>query len=379
MMMNLRPIVLVILAFTLNTICLGQTVSSLLIAEYDENSSETHIQHLVKYSFKDAELISRESIVSVKIEDEKTKKNYVRFDIGQNIIYRNRYIVTGIGNIIDIKNKKVLHDMQEPFAGFMGDSIVFYTNDIFKGKYYSIYNLKTGKYFKVDDSKFNPFPAADLEFDVFTNPFTISRYDVSGHKSVLVSDAGYGELNPKDPTKAKQIPPIYWLDKNKTAFIYANFTKAHHSLALLKVGLDKSIDKIGTIDSVPASAANSFFKADIDGNIIYSCGKGRFVVDYRSKKIEKLVHENVGNGFTIELNENQAYGRKINYKGNEIAKKWCKYDNAKTTLNYLAIESEMYAGGERFPQGVAVWNNTASKWKSIKPFELASIVGWISE
>jgi hypothetical protein len=375
----MKTISSIFLFLYISVVCFSQQTSSLLIAEYDENGAENKIQHLVKYSFKNGELIERVPIVSVKIIDEKTQKNYVRFDVGTNHIYRNRYIITGIGNIIDIKNKKILHDLQEPFVACMGDSVLFYTNDIFKGKYYSIYNLKTEKYFKVENPNFKPFGNSEVEFDVFTQPFTISKYDISGRKTVLVSDAGYGEANLKDPTKAKQIPPIYWLDKNKTAFVYANYSKTHKSATLYKVGLDGKPEKIGVIDSIPMVAANSFFKAGVDGNIIYSCGKGRYLVDVQNKKLEKITFENAGYGFTIESKENQEYGRIIKYNNTEIVKKWCRFDNAQTTTDYIAIENEMHVNGERFPQGVAVWYNPTAKWKKLKLFELASIVGWITE
>ena len=122
---------------------------SLLIAEYDNNAAKNHMQHLVNYVFIGGTMISKETLLSVPTQKEGVKGNYVRFDIGKNKIYRNRYVVTGIGNVIDIQTKKLLVSEQANFVAFKGDSIIFYTNDIFKGKFFSVLNLKTELYQKV--------------------------------------------------------------------------------------------------------------------------------------------------------------------------------------------------------------------------------------
>ena len=378
-MKQLKLLLYSLLSFTISMDVFPQTISSLLLAEYDENASKNNMQHLMKYSFKDGELIGKELIMSVKIKDEQRDENTVRFDLGENTIYRNRYIITAKGSIIDVKSKRVLCDKQESFAGFKGDSVIYYTNDIFKGKYYSVYDLKTETHTKIDNPNYKPFPLVDVEFDVFSRPFSLVRYDISGKKELLLADAGYGEANLKDESKAKQIPPIYWVDHNKTSFIYASFSKSHRIATLYKVGLDKSIEKIGVIDSIPPSMANTFFKNDAAGNLIYSCARGRYRVDANKKLVTPVVFEDIANGFQIEVSENAGYGRIIKYSGKEIAKKWCKYDNTKSNINYLAVEVEMVMGDERFPQGVFVWNDVSEKWKKIKIFELASIVGWVIE
>ena len=137
---------------------------SLLIAEFDANASSNKLQHLVKYIFAEGNFVTKEKILSVPMQQEGVKGSFVRFDLGENKIYRNRYVVTGIGNIIDIKNKKLLLTEKHQFVQFKGDSVVFYTNDIFKGKYYSVYNLKTEMYSRVNDLLYNPILGKDIEF-----------------------------------------------------------------------------------------------------------------------------------------------------------------------------------------------------------------------
>jgi hypothetical protein len=355
----------------------AQKKVSLLIAEYDEQASDNHLQHLVKYVFVDGAMVSKEPIVSALIKKKGEKNDYVRFDVGKNKIYRNRYVVTGIGNIIDIKNKKILFDEHAPFVAFSGDSIIFYTDDIFKGKYYSIYNLKTQSYYKVEDPHYNPAYTPDVEVDATNKPFVINYYDVAGKKNVLVKDAGYGEAPPATLDKVKRKHPIFWIDKRN--FIYANFDKSQQSLSIYKVGINGVTEKITTIDSVPAAVENTFFEYAANGDVIYSCGKGRFIIDLAKKKTTKIEYENVGNDFFVESVENKNYGRKIKYEDAEIGKRWCRYENVKTTKDYIACENDMVVETEHYFQGVTVWNTSTKKWTTLKVFQLANIVGWVEE
>jgi len=376
-MTSLKLFFIIVFTLVWNVFGFAQKKVSLLIAEYDEQASDNHLQHLVKYVFVDGAMVSKEPIVSALIKKKGEKNDYVRFDVGKNKIYRNRYVVTGIGNIIDIKNKKILFDEHAPFVAFSGDSIIFYTDDIFKGKYYSIYNLKTQTYNKVEDLHYNPVSTPDVEVDATHKLFVINYYDVAGKKNVLVKDAGYGEAQPTNLEKVKRKHPIFWIDK--VNFIYANFDKSQQSLSIYKVGINGIIEKITTIDSVPATIENTFFEYDVNGDIVYSCGKGRFIIDLNKKKAEKIEYENIGNGFFVESAENKNYGRKIKFEGAEIGKRWCKYSSAKATKDYFACENDMVVENEHYFQGVTVWNTTTKKWTTLKVFQLANIVGWVEE
>jgi len=348
---------------------------SLLVAEYDDNAAKNQLQHLVNYVFLEGTMISKDILLSVPALKEGVKGSYVRFDVGKNKIYRNRYIVTGIGNVIDIHTKKLLVSERGELIAFSGDSVIFYTNDIFKGKYYSVLNLKTEVYKKVEDANYNPLPRPDVEVDETKPPFNISAYYLNGKKDVLVPDAGYGEAQPLLGNDVKRGVPVFWLD-NKS-FLYARFTKDQQTATIYKVYLNKTIEKIATIDAIPATAANTYFEFSNDGNIIYSCGKGRYIVDVKNLNTVKILYESVGNKFFVESEENPKYGRTIKFEDKEAGKKWCRVDNAKTTNGYAAFQNEIVIGTEHYPQGVAVWNTTTQKWTSLEVSSLADIIGWI--
>jgi hypothetical protein len=368
-------LIAIILFTFLTTSFFAQKKQSLIVVEYDDNVAVNHMQNIVNYSFIDGAMIGKEVLLSVPTQKPNEKGNYIRFDIGTNKIYRNRYIVTGIGNIIDIKNKKILLAEKDEFVAFNGDSIIFHTNDIFKGQYYSIFNLKTEKYQKVANANYNPLPRPSVEVDETKKPFSISAYAVNGKQTVLVQDAGYPQ--PTSGETVKRRTNIFWLDNN--SFLYANFSNNQHALSIYKVGIDKSVEKIADMDAVPTVSANALFQYDAAKNIIYSCGKGRFLVDVKNKKVEPVLYENVGNNFYVESKENEKYGRAIKFETTEIGKKWCRFDNAQTVKNYAAFQIEMVIGTEHYPQGVAVWHAPIKKWTSLDISSVANIVGWIEE
>ncbi len=350
---------------------------SLLVAEYDDNVSKNHLQHLVNYVFVDGAMVSKEVLLSVPTQKEGVKGNYVRFDLGKNTIYRNRYIITGIGNVIDIKTKKLLVSERAEFVSASGDSLIFFTNDIFKGKYYSVLNVATGNYGKVENPNYAPVKRPDVEVDETTKPYSISAYHVSGKKDLLVKDAGYGEAQPLLGDDIKRKFPIFWIDNSN--FLFANFSKDQHSVSIVKVNLNKTSEKVAEIHEIPATAQSTSFEWATDGSIIYSCGKGRFLIDVKKKLATKLIFEPLGNNFFVESDENPKYGRTIKYEANEAGKKWCKIENSKTTNGYAAVQNDMVIGGERYPQGVAVWNSGTKKWTSLEVNSLAEIVGWVEE
>ena len=369
--------VLVVAAVFLSGFSSAQKKASLIVAEYDDNAAANHLQNIVNYTFAEGAMISKEILLSVPTQKKDVKGNYIRFDIGKNKLYRNRYIITGIGNIIDIKNKKVLLTEKDDFVAFNGDSVIFRTDDIFKGKYYSVFNLKTETYQKVTNANYNPLPRPDVEVDETVKPFVINAYGVNGKKEVLVKDAGYGEAQPLIGGDVKRKFAIFWLDNS--SFLYANFSNDQHALSIYKVETNKNAEKIADIDAIPATAANAYFELDATNNIIYSCGKGRFIVDVKKKKAEPVIFENVGNNFWVESAENAKYGRIVKYEATEIGKKWCRFDNAQTSREYAAFQTEMVVGPERYPQGIAVWNTTAKKWALLDASSVANIIGWVQE
>lgn len=348
---------------------------SLIAVEYDGNAAATQMQHITKYIFENGVMQKKETIMSVPAR--KNNKDYVRFDLGNCNIYKNRYIVTSTGAVVDIQSKNVLSTDYAEFVKQSNDSIIFYTNDIFKGKYYAVLNTQKGTYQKIENPNYNPRPRPDVEVDETVKPFTITAYYITGKKDLLVKDAGFGEAQPLLGDDVKRKFPIFWLNNN--SFLYANFPKNQQMASIYKVGINKSIEKIADITEIPATAENSGFRTGADGSIIYNCGKGKFLVDIAKKKADPMIAENVGNNFSVDAEDNPKYGRIVKFEGTEIGKKWCRADNAKTTKNFIALQNDIVIGTERYTQGVIVWNTITKKWVMIDAPSLVNIVGLIEE
>src|SRR5436190_24107121 len=61
-------------------------------------------QKIFVYNFLNGTYTGREEVMSY--EGKKLGKDYVRADRGINKIYKERYLVTGIGNVIDLVDRK---------------------------------------------------------------------------------------------------------------------------------------------------------------------------------------------------------------------------------------------------------------------------------
>jgi hypothetical protein len=362
---------LLLICFFVFDLCfsLGPEKVSLVVVQMDPKSSVNHLQHLVSYQFVDGKNVSKDTLLSIPTTRKDVKGSYVRFDIGVNRIYRDRYIVTGIGNIIDIKNKKLLLDQKDQFVRFSGDSVIFYTNDIFKGKYYSVYDLKKETYTKIESLVYKAILGGSIEVDYSAKPYKIWLYDINDKRELLVEDAGDVDVKGKN----QNLVPYFWISEN--SFIYAK-TSASSGTSIYKISTDKKEELIGKLEPVQ-DFANAGFYIDEEGTICFVSPKARYKVDITKKAISKIAFIPAGNKFYVELDENPQLGRRIKDNDREVGKYYCNYSNVKTTDKLLALSYEMAVFNERFPQGVMLWNRDLNTWKKLDIPDVSSIIGWI--
>ena len=348
---------------------------TLLVAEYDLKVATNNLQHLFAYHFTDGVFISKEKIVSVAGKKEGATGSYIRFDLGQSKVYRNRYVITGIGNVIDVQEKKVLLDQKDQFVKTSGDSIVFYTNDIFKGKYYSYLNLKDGTYNEIHNLLYKALPEKDIEVDQSGRLFKIWYYPPNANKIMLVNDAGYGEDASARKEKAVKVP-LTWVDN--TSFVFPHYNQTRNVCTMYRVYTETKIkEPLGEIDNPASLPYNSYFYRDAMGALVYVCGKGNFEVDLKKKKLTPLSAEDLGNGFSAGLVEKPEVGRSLYYNEKEVGKYFCDHRKAKTTPGMLAVHYDIVINGERYPQSVSIWESKSGKWREIDVMDVAAVVGWV--
>lgn len=381
-----------IIALLFTTFCFGQKKrkNSILVAEYQKNDEGIgNYTHLVSYNFIDGELTSKDTILSAPTSKGQYQGSYVRYDLGHNFIYKNRYVISGIGNVIDVQTKSLVMEESDDLIELRGDSIIFHRNNIITGTGYLICDLKSRNYGFVKNKGFlkskgihSPNHLLGLEIDKSEFPYKIVLYDKRNRQDIMVNDCGYG-TNLSSYASTRPNIPLFWLDNQH--FLYASYSYSGYrsdsiksTVTINKVSIDKkSSEIVAKIDSVPPAISRSSFSLDPDKTIIFHCAKGQFEINTDKKQASLYKRSSIGNNFSIENNRNDKYGRIIIYKDKEIGRIWCDSYNAKTTSGFIGVEYGEFGSNLGYPRGVKVWNNYTKDWLEIKIPWIAGIIGWI--
>lgn len=368
--------VLFLITFLCSGVLLSQnTTYSLIVIHYDPASKGEFKQLVYSYHFLNGHYQSREELMSFKgrVKEGKTEKDYIRTDLGTNILYKGRYLITGIGNIIDIKEKKILFDQKANLVRCSNDSAIYYTNDAFKGKFYSVYNFTTKTYSEVKSLTFKAIPGQDIEFDRSVQPYKLNFYPESKPKVVLSTDAGYGQTNTE---YKKPDVSIWWLDKN--TFVYPNFNKDNTEITFVKVSIDtKASIPVGKASIKQQNEQPNFVKIS-KTQAQYNFGEKKFLIDVEKNSVTEMQYTNPENGFTAEC-KNNPYGHVIKLNGKEVGKYHFQVKNLRTEQNIAAIVKELVVGTESYQQGLSVWNNSKQAWESVDAEEVVALIGWIKD
>ncbi|MEI8136650.1 MAG: hypothetical protein WCH21_04900 [Bacteroidota bacterium] len=364
-----------IFLFFITTPFLAQEVKQgLIVVHVDPSGKSEFRQKIMVYHFLNGHYTGRDELITVS--GRKDGKDNIRTDLGINTLYNNRYLITGIGNIIDLKDKKVLFDGRANLIRCINDSAIFYTNDIFKGKYYSVYNFKTNQYAEVKNLLFKPKVGQDVEFDKTTAPFKLNFYPQNKPKILLVTDAGYGQSGNKENRVPD--PPMYWLDNSN--FVYTYFNKENTELSFYKVNIDsKSNTVIGKIAIKPEAQAQAAQIQKVSNTqAILFFGSKQILLDMASNAVTDLQFTKPDNGFSFECKTN-PYGHIVKLNDKDVGKYHFKPMNFKTETNIASFVKELIVGPESYQQGMAVWNFSKQGWETVDSEDVLTLVGWIKE
>jgi hypothetical protein len=349
----------------------------LILAEYDVAAASNHTVHIVRIPFTDGIPGAREKVMDVVIQQPGDKVPHIRFDLGRNQIYRNRYIITAYGQVVDMTDKKVLVETHDQFVKASGDSIVFYINDIARGKFFSVLDLKTGSYAEATHPDYHPLPGKGVETDCSQRNYKIWYYPPSKPKVEVVKDAGYGEDYSLIPNGRSHLP-IHWIDNAN--FIYPYYNSLHTVATIYQVNsVTHEQVKVGVIDQLPENRKYTEFLTDPDGNIVYSCARGYFRIDTKKNVVEEMKFFRAGHGFEIAIEETPGKGNEVKQNGSSIGYYFCTPKLAVTTEDGISFPFEIVMEGEHYLQGAAYWSGETSKWKTAGDSDLCSVVGWTTE
>jgi hypothetical protein len=350
----------------------NNTGESLIVIHYDEGNKANLGQLIYRYNFVNNVYAGREQIMAVA--GKKNSKDYIRCDVGQNTLYKDRYLISGIGNVIDLKEKKVLYDGSAKLVRCSNDSIIFFTNDIFKGKFYSYFNLKTNTYSEIKSLTFKAIVGQDVEFDRTKSPYKLLYYPQNKPKVVLMEDAGHGGVSSKAP---KADIPIYWVDQN--TFIFPNIKITDLEGSIVKYNLETKTSKvIGTFNSTANVPATYQLVNSVDCYIEFYFKNKLYCINPAKETMLLSNFKEIDKNFSVEV-EPKSTGRAVYYKGKEIGRNHFDMKNFKTSSNYAALVKEIIMGDESYQQGMSVYNVTKAKWETIDGEEVVSLVGWIKQ
>lgn len=331
-------------------------------------------QKIYEYHFLNGHFTGRTEILTVN--GKQGGKDYIRTDIGVCTLYKDRYMITGIGNIIDLQEKKVLFDGRAQLVRCSNDSAIFYTNDFAKGKFYSVYNFKTNTYGEVKKLTFKAKLGQDVEFDKTSAPFKLNLYPANKPKIELVKDAGYGQKT----AESSRIPDptMWWIDNSN--FVYAYYNKENTEVSFYKVNVDKKASTLmGKLPFKPG-LKSPLVTAEDNHVTTLNYGDKLIAVNTKNDKVEELSFTYPINGFAAEVKESNP-GRRILLMNNnkELGKFHFQLKNFKTNDKTIALVKELVIGADHYQQGLAVWNFDQMKFEKVDADEVLTLVGWINE
>ncbi len=208
----------IIVGLVLICSCFGKTPrqNALIVAEFDKNDRGTgDYVNLVLHHFTDGDYTAKDTVI-------RSSTRILNFEDGNSFVYRNRYVITAVGSIIDIQTKTMLKSEPSNLYETRGDSLIFHNN-----MGYFIYDLNKKNYDKVKDygllnlrGILSPNHRWGLKQTIFPSPRKIILYDSTYKQDTIISDCGIGTPMSKYSSIIAEVP-CCWIDNDN--FLYAYF------------------------------------------------------------------------------------------------------------------------------------------------------------
>lgn len=346
---------------------------SLIVVHFEADGKAELRQGIYRYNFINNVYAGKEKIMTVV--GRKNDKDYVRCDKGENTLYKERYLITGIGNVIDLQEKKVVFDGSAKFIRCSNDSIIFYTNDAFKGKFYPYFDTKTNSYSEIKALTFKAIKGQDVEFDRSKSPYKLFYYPQNKPKVLLMEDAGHGGVS--STYKLGGIP-VYWIDN--TSFIFPNVKVSNLEGAIVKYNIEtKTAKELGTFNST--SNVQPIYRIEKSSNpnfVEFYFKEKLYMINPLKETMLISTYKEIDSNFSIEVQQ-KATGRAIFYKGKDIGKNHFELQNFKASVNHAAIVKELNMGDESYQQGMAIYVVEKAKWENIDCDDVVALIGWIKK
>ncbi|MCI0699503.1 MAG: hypothetical protein L0241_00260 [Planctomycetia bacterium] len=292
-------------------------------------------------------------------------------------LVNNRYLVTDRGGVIDLNEKKVIHNQQDGELDRIDGTKVIYTLanrqdvdvlsfDLTTRKLNFEHKKGKGKYGLTGE--LSPDGLKAIESGPIADELVLHQ---PGEKPKTLGKGFHIEIGPLASVFGPT--PVLWLDDKHCLTQRGNGK-------LVTVDLDGKVTEVVTIKDAPKDLVSApYFLRDGSNRVVYVCGREAYSIDFAKKTWAKYEWLDLGHEFDASCENHQKFGRKLRYKGKEIGWFHCWPHDAKTVPGYLALPAA--SGQERVfsPKCVAVWSATTGEWTSLEyeSLGLDPVVGWV--
>ena len=362
---------------------------SLIVANIDDSSSnEDRTQDLIKYDFDKGELISTETIVS-------NPGGQLRFNCEESRVYRNRYVITDFGDIVDMTTRQFIHrggsgSEYTRLLDVEGDYVYIHQPKTDVYYYFNLANLETREMEDPGSWSLPGLLSPDGSISVTSsgrNEGQIWLHYLNGESELLV-EGFYVEYSPLSSSLAGV--PLLWLDNERV------LTQESNGVIVI-VSIDGSVVPVVNIDlsdfdSAPSGSKGALhaglyrnLNADIIFNISLLGPEGkfrenRFVIDVETKSYDMYYDPEwiaLGHEFEYSTKDDHTV---LRYKSNDIGQEqYFIARHVRTTEGHLATISRETP---EYPTSIKVWSSANGKWTTLD-FEFpiwitySAVIGWI--
>lgn len=294
---------------------------------------------------------------------------------GGHKLVKDRFLITGFGGVIDLRDKKVLHNEEDgKLCAIEGTKVFFRLNNIRRDEGVFYFDLNTRKVHKevgFGEDKYalwNGVRSPDGMVSVECGPFAdeLILHQVAAKPKSL----GKGfHVDVSNLSSSFGPTPVLWLNPGVILTQKGNGK-------LVTVDVTGKVTELLTIKDAPIDLVGppSFFR-DGSNRIVYACGSVAFAVDVEKKTAVKYEWHDLGHGFEVSWQPQDKSSYKLRHNGKEIGSLICWPHTAKTAPGLLALEAQSAKKGLQV-DCVAVWSVEVGKWQTLKLWP-NSVVGWV--
>src|SRR6267142_2542235 len=243
---------------------------SLILAEYGKDPAGKQTQTLVRYHFNAGQMVAKESLLTTRTFD-------LRYDLGPNQIYRDRFVITRWGDVIDLTTGRMLWKSDGDLVTIDRDSnsvIIRVNRDTDRGIY--SFDLNSFRYLKVQqpglwEKRGVLSPNGQLSAAGATDQFELRDGERWLDQGTIwlrrpdgkeVSLGGFRRENDFTCSELPNPPTFLWLDNEHLLTQQRNGN-------LVRTEITGRVDPVLTIPGVTTNYCGPQLLRDADNNIYY--------------------------------------------------------------------------------------------------------------